>query len=123
MSYSLTLAGSEWQYARGRHSENEAAIAHLRLAAAWFPLEHWFRSGPAEYYTIHRWKGSRPAAIAELRAAIRADPYSASLHRSLAGFLYEDGNPEGAGHEIAVIHAITPRSKIDLFVNVNPDTR
>lgn len=99
------------------------AIDHLARARAIFPLEHWFRSGIADYYSEHRWHGSREPAIAALKEAIASDPFSAGLHRNLAGFLVEAGDNVGAGREVGIVHRISPRSNIALFVNVNPATR
>ena len=92
------------------------------MARAIFPLEHWFRSGLADYYSVKRWKGSREPAIAALREALIDDPYSAGMHRNLAGFLIEAGDIDGSDRETDIVHRISPRSTINLLVNANPAT-
>lgn len=98
-------------------------MAYLQRARAIFPLEHWLRSGVADYYSEKRWSGSRDAAIAAIRAALVYDPYSAGLHRNLAGFLMEAGDEAAASAELELVHRISPRSAIQVYVNVNPATR
>lgn len=106
------------------HSRSETeALAHLRLARAVFPLDRWFRQGVANFYAERRFPGSLPAAVSAHREALVDDPWSAGLHRNLAGFLLEAGDMEGAREEIEAVARITPRSKIVLRVNVNPATR
>lgn len=81
------------------------------------------RTGEADYYAAHRFAGSGPGAIAAHYTAILGDPWSAQHRRNLAGFLIEAGRMEEAEHQIAVVQRITPRSKIMVRVNLNPETR
>lgn len=95
---------------------------HVERAARWFPLDHRFRSGVAEFYSIVRWKGSRAAAIDALTLALETNPFSLDLRRNLAALLWENGEQERAEAELLVIKALSPKAKLTIVVNVNPGT-
>lgn len=80
------------------------------------------RYAPAEFYSLVRWKGSRPGAIRALIAAIETNPYSPDFHRNLASLLYEEGDIPGAEREIHISHMIAPKHPAVLMLNANQDT-
>lgn len=124
LAYTSALIFAEQQYAWAWQSSNmpAVALAHVEQARKAFPLDHRFRSATVEYYARIRWKGSRSDAIAALRAAIAVDPLSFDLHRALAGFLYENGDMEGAQREILFISSRQAGRNVAIIVNSNPAT-
>lgn len=94
----------------------------MRAAAWWFPLDYRFRGGPSYFYAQQRFKGSGPAAIAEMRAALVINPNAFDIRRNLAGFLWEAGDIKGAMAQIERIHNAHPAAELGLTVNANPET-
>lgn len=115
---------AEQQYAEGwrQPALHAAALPHIGRARAAFPFDHRFRIAVAEYYSRIRWKGSRPEAIAAVRAALATDPFALDLHRNLAGLLYEDGDMAGSQREIAFLARYQPHWPVAIIVNANPAT-
>lgn len=115
---------AEQQYFEGWRfpARRAESVAHLDAARAAFPFTRYVRHGTADFYAVHRWKGSRPAAISAIERALRDDPWAPDLHRNLAGFLYEAGDHAGAARELAILNRISPGRKQAIVVNANPAT-
>lgn len=65
---------------------------------------------------------SRDTAIGVLKTHLDADPFAVDMRRNLAGYLIEAGKREEAERQIGIVHALSPRSQINLRVNTNPGT-
>lgn len=122
--YATCAAVAEWNYLRVWNGSlsGPARVRSAELAAAIFPLDGRNRLAPAHFYSTVRYAGSREIAIKLLRAALVEDPYAIDLRRNLAGFLLEGGDRAGAERELAFVAQFSPRSKIVLWVNVNPES-
>lgn len=122
--YATCACVAEWNYLRVWNGSlsGSARVRSAVLAAAVFPLDGRNRLAPAHFYSTVRYAGSREIAIELLRAALVEDPYAIDLRRNLAGFLLEAGDRAGAERELAFVAQFSPRSRIVLWVNVNPET-
>ena len=92
--YGLTSLYAEYLYADGFGNRYVvSAVSDLRDAAEIFPLNYQFRKGSAQYLTAVAVGQKNPewtkAALAEIYAAIEADPTSADLLNSMRVFELE----------------------------------
>lgn len=123
--YAMASIKAELAYARAwKNLDRPIELRHadVQEAMRWFPLDYRMRLAEAEFYSLTRWKGSRPHAIAAIRRAIATNPYAFDLRRNLAGFLWEAGDKDEALRELTAIKRFVPLADISIMVNVNPDT-
>ena len=122
--YATCSLAAEWRYAMVWNGSLDPSTRarHAAIAAGVFPLDPRLRMAPAQLYSEVRWPGSRDPAIAALREALADNPFAMDFRRNLAGYLLEAGDRAGAEREIAMVAAFSPRSRILLRVNVNPDS-
>lgn len=102
--------------AAGRGATRASIVAQV------FPFDPRLRAAPAQYYSARRWPGSRDYAIGVLQNYLDGDPFAVDMRRNLAGYLLEAGDKAGAARELGIVQTLSPRSQINLRVNVNPET-
>ncbi len=122
--YATSSVVAEWNYAMAWNDSlpGSERASHATLAAGVFPLAPRIRMAPAQLYSQVRWKGSREQAIVVLRAALADNPYAVDFRRNLGGFLIENGEDAAAEVELQTVARLSPRSRIMLRVNTNPET-
>lgn len=119
--YAICSLAAEWHYTAAWHAPSQqAALFHVKRAAAWFPLTGRYRSAPAYVYAMTRWNGSRVPGMIEIADALDSDPYDLDLRLALAAHLIEGGHQAEAAAQVAFVHAVAPRSKIAVKVHALP---